>query len=52
MSIYVYFSGLITVRGYIEYNSIQTYNLTVQAVEVKSGLATTAVVIVTVQVSP
>ncbi|XP_060561268.1 LOW QUALITY PROTEIN: protocadherin Fat 1-like [Ruditapes philippinarum] len=40
---------LITVRGYIEYNSIQTYNLTVQAVEVKSGLATTAVVIVTVQ---
>ena len=44
-------TGLITVRGTLDYELTSMYNLTVQATETTTGLTSTAIVIIEIQVS-
>ena len=44
-------SGVITVKGQIDFEMTPSYNLTVQATETESGLSATTLVIIQVLVS-
>ena len=44
-------SGVITVKGQVDFETTPSYNLTVQATETESGLSATTLVIIQVLVS-